>query len=389
MDLESSSFFVPEYMLDFKCVGEDCIDSCCIGWNVEIDKKTYQKYENSTNKKIKSISQNHLVKRNLNSNITYARLINHNNCCPFLNEKKLCNVYNLLGKENLSVGCSTYPRIIRKFNKTGFIAGELSCPEMAKLCLNKSNLKINTLKKNKLPNVFNSNNIHSYEISKNLPEKFLKYIEGVFLLLSSNITFYGALKQIIISYNKMIQNKKSSQPYSKNEVKKIKENSPLIQTNFLAKLCFSNFTGNTRYQEICKKSAATSKYFDLSEKEFKKKFDIIYRTKFYSFKKENEFIFKNFFVNEFIKNIQNFIISENSFYDSVREVIFFIELTNFLLVCQLFEENKKLSINNFVEVLSAAVKQIQSSRQKIHIIINFLKKIPDDNLLSKLLNLKF
>ena len=57
-----------------------------------------------------------MVKKDPNSNIAYSKLVNQNNCCPFLSEDKLCNAYNLLGKENLSIGCSTYPREIKMFD---------------------------------------------------------------------------------------------------------------------------------------------------------------------------------------------------------------------------------------------------------------------------------
>ena len=88
MTLEATQeYFIPEYMLDFKCIGKDCIDSCCVGWNIEIDKKTFEKYKNSSNKKIKLISQKHLVKRNLSSNVAYGRLQNYKNCSPLLSEE--------------------------------------------------------------------------------------------------------------------------------------------------------------------------------------------------------------------------------------------------------------------------------------------------------------
>ena len=41
--------------------------------------------------------------------------------------------------------------------------------------------------------------------------------------------------------------------------------------------------------------------------------------------------------------------SKNSFDNFIRGTIFFITLTDFLLVCQLFEDNKKLTINNKVK----------------------------------------
>ena len=36
-------FITPDYMTKFKCIGKDCIDSCCAGWNIELDNgKTFK-----------------------------------------------------------------------------------------------------------------------------------------------------------------------------------------------------------------------------------------------------------------------------------------------------------------------------------------------------------
>ena len=381
----NQDFFVPEYMQDFECIGKDCIDSCCIGWNVEIDKKTFKKYENSQNKKIKLISQQFLVKTDTNSDISYGKLADHNNCCPFLSEEKLCNAYSLLGKENLSIGCSTYPRVIKKFDKIGFIAGDLSCPEIARLCLNKSNLKIKKVKQNKLLNIFNSKNVFSLEISKNIPDKISDFIEKIFYQINFRNNLFEALEQIIISYEKIFKNR-NYKSFSKDQNEKIKDNSLLFETKILANICFSNLTSQSRYTTICKISANKSKYFKISESEFIEKFINTYRTKFNEFREKNEFIFKNFFINEFIKNIEGLISSKDFFDDLIREVILFLSLTNFLLVCQLFEENKKLTINSYVEILSAVIKKIQSSHQKKN-IKSFLKKLDNNNLFKRLVDL--
>ena len=381
----NQDFFVPEYMQDFECIGKDCIDSCCIGWNVEIDKKTFKKYENSQNKKIKLISQQFLVKTDTKSDISYGKLADHNNCCPFLSEEKLCNAYSLLGKENLSIGCSTYPRVIKKFDKIGFIAGDLSCPEIARLCLNKPNLKIKKVKQNKLLNIFNSKNVFSLEISKNIPDKISDFIEKIFYQINFRNTLFEALEQIIISYEKIFKNR-NYKSFSKDQNEKIKDNSLLFETKILANICFSNLTSQSRYTTICKISANKSKYFQVSESEFVEKFINTYRTRFSEFKEKNEFIFKNFFINEFIKNIEGLISSKDFFDDLIREVILFLSLTNFLLVCQLFEENKKLTINSYVEILSAVIKKIQSSHQKKN-IKSFLKKLDNNNLFKRLVDL--
>ena len=107
-------FITPDYMMDFKCIGKSCIDSCCTGWNIEIDKETYKNYINSSEKKINLISKQYLVKNNKETNISYAKIKNKNHSCPFLTDNKLCDAYSILGKESLSIGCSTYPRVIKK-----------------------------------------------------------------------------------------------------------------------------------------------------------------------------------------------------------------------------------------------------------------------------------
>jgi len=38
----------PEYMKNFHCIGSDCEGNCCIGWRVDLDKKTYLKYKNKS-----------------------------------------------------------------------------------------------------------------------------------------------------------------------------------------------------------------------------------------------------------------------------------------------------------------------------------------------------
>ncbi|WP_433595880.1 hypothetical protein [Lysinibacillus xylanilyticus] len=35
---------IPEYLKDFSCIGSACEDTCCVGWNIVVEKKTYQTY---------------------------------------------------------------------------------------------------------------------------------------------------------------------------------------------------------------------------------------------------------------------------------------------------------------------------------------------------------
>ena len=42
-------FTKPDYYDTFKCKANLCTDNCCIGWEIDIDENTYEKYKNIKN----------------------------------------------------------------------------------------------------------------------------------------------------------------------------------------------------------------------------------------------------------------------------------------------------------------------------------------------------
>ncbi len=40
----------PEYYKDFKCIAGACTDTCCAGWDVDVDEKSYDYYKNGCNR---------------------------------------------------------------------------------------------------------------------------------------------------------------------------------------------------------------------------------------------------------------------------------------------------------------------------------------------------
>lgn len=36
---------VPEYYVSFKCIADKCKDSCCVGWEIDVDEVTREKYK--------------------------------------------------------------------------------------------------------------------------------------------------------------------------------------------------------------------------------------------------------------------------------------------------------------------------------------------------------
>ena len=386
----NETFVTPDYMTRFKCIGKNCIDSCCTGWNIDIDKETYKNYINSSEKKINLISKKYLVKNNTETNISFGKIKNKNLSCPFLTENKLCDAYNILGKESLSIGCSTYPRVIKRVGSESFIAGETSCPEITKLCLSNPNIKINKLKKNELKNIFNSNKIHSFNVSEGFPEKLKDFFEKVITILSNKKTLFQNLEEIILYFYK-INNKVDYFSKSKAfrlEKEKLKESNLLIQSNFLPKMFFKkNLSNHSRFLRICIKAAEKSRYFELTENDFKIIYINNYKNKFNEFIRNYSFVYKNFFLNEFIKNIECFQLSTDIFDNFIREVLFKMNISNFLTTCLTFEENKKITLNDYIEVISAISKSTQNSKEKSTLIINFFKKLDKNNLFLRLFDI--
>lgn len=124
---------VPKYLNKFKCIADKCEDTCCAGWEIVIDEETYDYYENlsgSFGERLRSEIIN-----DGEDNIFVLK----NGDCAFLNENKLCDIYNELGEDGLCYTCKKYPRYMEEFGNLREIGISLSCPEAARIILGDSN----------------------------------------------------------------------------------------------------------------------------------------------------------------------------------------------------------------------------------------------------------
>lgn len=137
---QTRKFIVPGYVKDFKCIGAACEDSCCIGWNVDIDQHTYMKYKKMRDAELTPIIEKHLKRnRAASSEAQYGKIklnkLNDDFRCPFLDERKLCKIQICKGEKYLSSVCTSYPRIINDVNSVFERSATVSCPEAARLAL--------------------------------------------------------------------------------------------------------------------------------------------------------------------------------------------------------------------------------------------------------------
>jgi len=122
--------YAPEYYKYFKCIADRCKHSCCIGWEIDIDRETAEFY--------RSVSGDfgERLKKCISDDVETHFILGENERCPFLNENNLCDIYAELGEENLCQICSDHPRFRNFFKNHTEVGLGLCCEAAADLILN-------------------------------------------------------------------------------------------------------------------------------------------------------------------------------------------------------------------------------------------------------------
>lgn len=120
----------PTYYKNFKCIADKCTDTCCVGWQVVIDEKTAEFYNN-----LKGEFGNKLRDKMVVDEEGDIVFVNEKGRCPFLNNCNLCEIYINTGEENLSHTCTMFPRFYETFGGTREMGLSLSCPVANELIL--------------------------------------------------------------------------------------------------------------------------------------------------------------------------------------------------------------------------------------------------------------
>ncbi len=128
----------PSYLRSFKCIGSPCEDNCCIGWDVDFDKKTYQKYTQVKDGELGKLFKSCVAPNpeSFSDDVDFATVrLKKNKVCAFLNEEHLCKIQVRFGETYLSNVCATYPRYTNVIDGVYEHSATVSCPEAARLIL--------------------------------------------------------------------------------------------------------------------------------------------------------------------------------------------------------------------------------------------------------------
>lgn len=125
------NIFLPKYMMNFKCVSSRCIDTCCAGWDINIDEDTYNNYIKS-DRQFKELLEGKFVenKKEHDSFNHGFMVLKGESTCPFLNSNMLCDIHAKAGEENLCITCKSYPRVFNIIDNVYEKSGLPSCAEI-------------------------------------------------------------------------------------------------------------------------------------------------------------------------------------------------------------------------------------------------------------------
>jgi len=108
------------FMKHFQCIGGSCWDNCCLGWTVDVDKKTLKRYEKQApellDKTVERIDK------------TGTKMKFDGKRCICLDKDNMCVVHAKYGEDFLPCICYYFPNIYKQLDKDIYMPTGLGCP---------------------------------------------------------------------------------------------------------------------------------------------------------------------------------------------------------------------------------------------------------------------
>ena len=122
--------FVPDYYERFACIKGDCCHSCCVGWEIDIDPESLERFRAVKGELGERLRQSICE----NAEGAFFRL-KEDERCPFLNSEGLCDLILELGEGCLCQICDDHPKFRNFFSDRMEIGLGLCCEAAGQLIL--------------------------------------------------------------------------------------------------------------------------------------------------------------------------------------------------------------------------------------------------------------
>jgi lysine-N-methylase len=123
--------FAPEYYKNFVCIADRCKHSCCVGWEIDIDDVTAEKYRSLCGPYAEKIRES--IESD-GDGVPHFRLA-ENERCPHLNASGLCKVILEYGDGLLCDICREHPRFYNTTARGMEVGLGMACEEACRIIL--------------------------------------------------------------------------------------------------------------------------------------------------------------------------------------------------------------------------------------------------------------
>ena len=125
----------PAYYERFHCIAGACEDTCCAGWEIDIDEKTWEFYKQVKGpfgERLRALIREYSPDDE-DVYESHGFVLRADGRCPFLDDEGLCEIYRELGEAALCDVCTYTPRNFLEYGGRREIAISAACPEAGRL----------------------------------------------------------------------------------------------------------------------------------------------------------------------------------------------------------------------------------------------------------------
>jgi lysine-N-methylase len=395
---------VPQYMQHFSCIGSECEDTCCGGWTVSIDRKTYKNYKNLRDRELSPLIEENITRVRTNaSDQNYATIkLTEDKLCPFLTSEKLCSFQAKFGEKYLSNVCRTYPRVLNVVNGVLEKSSTLSCPEAARLAL----LNPNIMEFDEIEEDVDSSMIVNKHINTSSPtdsntaKKYIWELRIFTIRVLQNRKyplpdrliflgiFYDKVQQLIEDQNideipQLINSYTSLMHTLQNSISEI-PSSIDIQLQLVKRLMELRVligVNNRAYLECVKETLEGIQYSDQSSlNQLAQCYRDSYETYFSPFISKHEYVLENYLVNYVFKNLFPFSTHNDKVYEDYVLMVIHYSMIKLHLIGMAGYHKEKFSSDHVVKLIYSFGKAVEHSPTYLYKLVEILKRKEETSL---------
>lgn len=383
---------------NFECIGSKCEDHCCRDWLITIDKSTYDNYKKEEHKEFKEKFEEAVFKNKHATEYSYAIMnLNEKGECFFLDDKKLCSIYSMLGPDNMCYTCRIYPRYLVKVDEIIQNSISLSCPEACrKVLFRKNPIEFNLREIDEASNLvvtkvieFNQKGIFSKDAFLELRSFTIDLLQNRDYSIEERLIILGLFIEdingknerdifsIIDKYKVNISIKNYKGIVNHIDTKNILDVEIRYSIKAYLKV-ISKFRSTRLKENILNMGKGLKVSENIDFEDFKENYINIKNTYYNPFIENYEHVFENYLVNYVFKNL--LMYSKKNLFKDYAEMLIYYSMIKFSIIGVCGNLKDDMDESNLILTISTFSRGVEHNKDNIERLKELIKEFKLDNL---------